>query len=89
MSKSQNPAQHAWFVGRASDFIAAVAQDQTLRTWLLSMQDKSDDERTVQVARVARRMRDAGEDEPLVRVIESMRHRQIYEGILRTLRDVT
>ncbi|QNN22800.1 hypothetical protein HED60_11150 [Planctomycetales bacterium ZRK34] len=88
MSKPQRPTQHAWFVGRASDFIAAVAEDQTLREWLLTLQDKSDDERAVQIARVAKRMREAGEDEQMIQVIESMRHQRIYEGILRTVGDI-
>lgn len=88
MSKSKRAGEPAWFVERASDFIGAAARDPALRAWVIGLRDKSDGERALEVARVARRMREAGEDEPLVKVIESMRHPRIYEGIVRTLGDV-
>ncbi|MBI1371057.1 MAG: hypothetical protein GC162_20700 [Planctomycetes bacterium] len=80
--------KYAWFTRGMTDWIAAVAADRQLRQWVVELAQVDDAERSARVSVIAEHMRATGAEPQFVAVIESLRHRPMFEGMMRTLGDV-
>jgi len=87
-SARMGKGKYAWFVGGTADLIQAVVADASLHDWMLSLEEISEEQRVVELTMLAQRMRADEVEAKIVAVVEAMRHRPIFDGVIRTLRDM-